>query len=69
MLNSFLLIDLILVPLLHLFSEKRFKVFLVVLELGRWMDFSRQSTPRGVARDSRQETWQSQRQEGQAQIL
>lgn len=34
LLNFFLLIDLILGPLLHLFREERFKVLLIVLKLG-----------------------------------
>lgn len=34
LLNFFLLIDLILGPLLHLFREERFKVLLLVLKLG-----------------------------------
>lgn len=51
LLKFFLLIDLILGPL-HSFSEERFKVLLIVLKLGGWMDFSRLSKPKGMVRDS-----------------
>lgn len=69
LLKFFLLIDLILGLLLHLFSEERFKVWLIVLELGRWMNFSRLSKPKGTVRDSRQTTRLRQTRKGQAHTL
>ena len=69
LLKFFLLIDLSLGLLLNLFSEERFKVWLIVLKLGRWMNFSRLSKPKGTVRDSRQMARLRQTRKDQAHIL